>query len=260
MTISNRENVAERKMIQRIEPPTDNDPELLNAYDRIGGNSSEVMRWVLSFVHRDLKKISQGDWLNLRYEITAFVRFGPSRIPIDRRRSKIALTEWVSAPAGWADIGSSLAFPQDREIRRMQSYASGQLSSLRDEGFAYFNLGQTKLRVSNLRGLHGNLSPKLDSAWAAFKYHLAFLLADHPKRILKCPECNILFLRERRNQLYCSRTHQNRSASRKYRDTPYDRIGKRGRPPKIQQEPPGNIKSEKRRPIKRSNKHGTKRR
>ena len=48
--------------------------------------------------------------------------------------------------------------------------------------------------------------------------------------VFRCPECQRIFLRGRKDQGFCSKTCQVRVGVRRLRNTPPDRIGKRGRP------------------------------
>jgi hypothetical protein len=48
------------------------------AYQRIGDTTKSAARWLLNFAYRDLAGLSEGDWLNLRWEYVAFcLRGGP---------------------------------------------------------------------------------------------------------------------------------------------------------------------------------------
>lgn len=52
------------------------------------------------------------------------------------------------------------------------------------------------------------------------------------RKLRRCPECQKIFLRRRKDKGFCSKPCQVRVAVRRLRNTPPDRIGKRGRPPK----------------------------
>lgn len=63
-----------------------------------------------------------------------------------------------------------------------------------------------------------------------FEYHLSDMLAKFALLIYQCPECKTIFLASRKNKQFCSVRCQSRLNMRKYRGTPSERIGKRGRP------------------------------
>jgi len=60
------------------------------------------------------------------------------------------------------------------------------------------------------------------------------LLEKQVNNLSRCPafDCQEVFLKDRSNQVFCSSTCQWRTATRKLRKTPLDRVGKRGRPRK----------------------------
>lgn len=64
-----------------------------------------------------------------------------------------------------------------------------------------------------------------------FEYHLSDILTKFALLILQCPECKTIFLASRKNKQFCSVRCQSRLNMRKYRGTPLERVGKRGRPP-----------------------------
>lgn len=63
-----------------------------------------------------------------------------------------------------------------------------------------------------------------------FEYNLSEILTKFAPFISQCPECKIIFLASRKNKQFCSVRCQSRVNMRKYRNTPPERVGKRGRP------------------------------
>lgn len=65
-----------------------------------------------------------------------------------------------------------------------------------------------------------------------FEYYLSSMLAKYALRIAECPECKIIFLSNRKDQRFCTTRCQSRLTMRKIRNTPPERMNKRGRPKK----------------------------
>ena len=57
--------------------------ETLKGLNRLGRQPRKTMAWLVDFAQRDLSIISEGDRLNLQYEIKAFSTFGPGPTKAD---------------------------------------------------------------------------------------------------------------------------------------------------------------------------------
>lgn len=71
-----------------------------------------------------------------------------------------------------------------------------------------------------------------ESPITVFEYHLASMLTKYALRITDCPECKTIYLSNRKDQKFCTTRCQSRNTMRKIRNTPPERMNKRGRPKK----------------------------
>ncbi len=215
--------------------------ELYKAFDRLGRTYADTMKWAVRFAQCDLSTISEGDWLNLAYEVTAFTRYGVVRRPWNFQKvlkwapgkPRPYLAKAESVP-GWGDAGSPVELPKREVVIPLQAITLGALHSLAEQEFASFNLPAVWLDVIRLEPSSPGTVQPVTTPEGAFTYHLAHLLAENAGNLRRCPECQKFFVADRRNQRYCTVSCQTRVASRKYLGTPPERIGKRGRPPKVQ--------------------------
>ena len=209
--------------------PTAKVEELRKAFQRIGHTPRDRMKWTLKFAQRDLTTLSDGDWLNLAFEVAAFTRFGMLGEPVFTRGSELfgSLHDPI-----WANFLGPVAVPTQEEITGLQASTKQKITHLAVAKATAVELGNTSLRVYPFGKFGGIVHVVTELPSGRFNYVLAHLLADHLGRLRRCPECGLLFLADRRNQRYNSVRCQNRAASRRFRATPPERIGKRGRPRK----------------------------
>ncbi len=217
--------------------------ELDKAFDRLGRTYADTMKWAVRFAQCDLSTISEGDWLNLAYEVTAFTRYGVVRRPWSLHKvlkwapgKPLPYLAKAESTPGWGDARSPVELPKKEVVIPLQAITLGALHSLVEQEVASFKLPAVWLEVIRLEPSSPGTVQPVSTAEGAFTYHLAHLLAENAGNLRRCPECQKFFVADRRNQRYCTVSCQTRVASRKYLGTPPDRIGKRGRPSKkIQQ-------------------------
>lgn len=202
--------------------------ELNAAIDRMKPGGDGVMRWLLEFSQKDLSKISEGDWMNLRVEFIIFQLAGGAKPLFDDRlpdlfkpemkmflRSANDIESWQEVLRGYIDLiikKSHFTLP----IPQMSiSFVPPTLYYSKDD--SWFSL---------------TLALDLDSLTTC-NFALAALLKKYTHLIRCCPECNKFFLADRKNQSFCSAKHQGYAAVRKYRKSKGLITGrKRGRPRK----------------------------
>lgn len=218
--------------------------ELEKAFYRMGSTPADSMKWVIRFAYEERALLSSGDRMNRDYELVSFLRFG-LRHGMAKTPAYI-LTPWMDVPPGWGNLVSPIVLPEEPEILDLQNRTKAFLFKLVAE--EVIDLGDL---VQNIRVKpaiqiveHGpdpakeeNLTigifvPRFETHSNSYLYLLGQLLAAHMGKVKNCPECQRVFLQERRNQKYCTTTCQSRIASRRFLGISEERRGKVGRPPK----------------------------
>lgn len=215
--------------------------ELDKACSRIGGNSFDVTRWLVQFSQASINSLSQGELLNLRYEISAmtFFRFSPRDdlwIPFGAGNS---LKDWQGRLTGTSppeEIASLLknklyrmckGHPSLEQIKELQQFVGGILSSL-------LNKNQVTLEIPSVQvhAFPDRLSDDVyivtigDNPEVLFIYNITWMLIYFGHRIRQCPMCNLIFLADRKNKTFCSSRCQNTYAVRRLRKTKTRSTGK----------------------------------
>ena len=233
-------------MAKRMDPKLDPERlELGKAYRRIGKKPADAMRWVIKFACEKPKSLSAGDRINRDYELVAFVRFG---VPVGWKFPPYnSDVPWVEVPKGWGDAMSPVSLPTENEVLALQVSTAQYLNQLISEREFDVPIDIKVYRVQpvirpvyhakdpskNKLLAEGYVIPVVRSPEAAFLYLLVNLMRAFVGKVKNCPECKKIFLKERKNQKYCSVTCQSRVATRKYLGITEDRRGKRGRPRKV---------------------------
>lgn len=138
---------------------------------RIGTTTGSAARWLVDFVNLDLETLSEGDWLNLRWE---YIRFGRLGIPV-----QLAPRTMVQKDQAWAKEG----------IRRL---ADGQEWSFDFQMTARLKMVDGSLQEEPV-GARG--APFAMMVWQALR-HTA-------KHFRLCKECRRPLIAQKR-QVYCS--------------------------------------------------------
>ncbi len=220
--------------------------DLEKARLRIGDNPIKAMEWALRFGQEDLSALSEENLRDLRYEIAIFAQVGPQGMerPLPqgtttqdwswRLREKGEVAPWEPAEK---EI-ELRRLPPLEALKELHDGIVQHVDELIRTGRTEFprTSGKLVIQYSDDHDCAVNyfhpLMSKEDTRENAFWSFFAHLLTSRAHRIRRCTECRRVFLAGRRNQHYCTVRCQSRVASRKYRNTPPDRVGKRGRPSK----------------------------
>ena len=201
---------------------------LQKASNRIGGTPKAWMQWLLQFAARDLAALSTGGWMDLRYEIALFTIVAPPQA--------WKLGRYVFASTGMGPMDGPPWYynvPTPEEVGEFQAETQQHLDELIQTNRTTFPVLHAGLAVFHDTELDlGVLAVAPEAIGASFLYGLARLLEIHAPRLRLCTSCRARFLANRRGQRFCSLRCQSLFNMRKYRGTPPERIGKRGRPPK----------------------------
>jgi hypothetical protein len=176
------------------------------------------LEWAVRFAQMDLATLRAGDWLNVREDFLAFL--GQSSDP-ERElvfvgdRGGLVTTRW-EAP-----------FPEDfteQDFRALQADVCTILHAAAGDnmGEKPSCIGVKTALVVQPQGV--SVSPRggyFTSVFGSTRDMFLFLLLDvlrqePPDRILRCPECQTLFVRAY-TQVYCSRRCTNRASIRNWR-------------------------------------------
>jgi hypothetical protein len=171
-------------------------PEDERALARIKFEASEwdQLNWYVQFAAKRIKQLSPGERLSLREEARAVER------TLARR------------------IGGAESVPEidDDELQRLHGFFSKKLLELVTTG--HVTLGPFELRILITFGLVSETVGGKGLLGNRFlTYHFAKLLTWFPDAIRGCPHCNNIFLRFRRNAIYCSRACQSVAVMRQLR-------------------------------------------
>jgi len=228
--------------------------------DRFGAHTASQhplawLRWVLSLYHRDLSVLSEGDLRNLKEEAAVLIHLPVYRtMPLREIQELIKILEDTKAikllhPSRLyrKKVGSEqvplvseeIPLPSEEEIKAFQMKIRSVLDSLLSNDRAEFDPIQTRTiifrNVPMLLHSREIVQEIVVDCVATGKfadqalYQVQNLLAEYGALVKKCPECEKLFPRHRKNQVYCSRKCQSVVTSRQYRERQKEEITK-GRP------------------------------
>ncbi len=239
-------------------------PEILKARERIlttpNGNGQEsrnnpraaAMRWAINLAWAEIDKLSEGDFSNLQYEIDWFRRVDIEAPFIE------PILEFQDKELGPPPLSAK------ESIGKVQTWFRESLSTIAqrnpDEPGVSFQAPATIHRLSWIASHQRWVSPidafRQDAGEPQLCSALFFLLKHHAEDIRTCPcgDCQHIFLRDRRNQEFCSKRCQERQAKRIELEIPPERYGKRGRPPRQSPKPRSNARIRT-----KGGKHATKR-
>lgn len=227
---------------------------------RLGITRADTMEWLLRFVQTDLSRLSKGDWENLAFEIACFMQYAGPHAETDEAREFYCLKKWDGKPYSSKNLEGSPAIatlrhhvnilrdafslqpslPNQKDLLALHSQVKNMLFEIMDRGVFVFQRPHTTQYLERWPGKYGPPEKAIPSLIRSitlaetppdlFIIHAYDYLEQFAEKLAKCPECSTVFLLERTNKKYCSLQCQTRVATRRNRNTPPDRVGKRGRP------------------------------
>jgi endogenous inhibitor of DNA gyrase (YacG/DUF329 family) len=188
------------------------------------------LRFAIAFAIMDLNQLGEGDWLNLRKDLTNFARlFG-------RPMQEAEDDATIFGVAAWPLPGSSITVKfTHKMIHTLQVDVSNFLHYSLDLK-AYYDAARRGEDISPparippdihaRQWLHWPEDPTKDAVLFAsgelrdlFILRLIHLLQKDASHLRRCPECQTIFYRVRKQE-YCSRRCTNRANMREWRKTP----------------------------------------
>jgi hypothetical protein len=178
-------------------------------------NATQRLQFVVRFVQLDLDTLRPGDWLNLQWELRDFL------LPTHQDLGVRGLHTFPVDPPVPEEYSRA-------DFRALQAEARELLAMVidsRDDARIWRRIPIDHIRIAaphvlgppdRKQGRHFLCvqGPTRDM----FLLRLLFLLCElNTAVLLRCPECNTIFLRKR-NQEYCSRTCVNRVSQRRWRE------------------------------------------
>jgi hypothetical protein len=193
------------RVIKRAPMPPGTD-EFMKALERLGNHSVALMDWLLTFARRNFDELSKGDWLNLTYEVALFVWLnGPASPPSD-------YCEGVELKA------ETIPLPDPLVIKQCQAICRKHLDEFIAKGSTSFDVQSgMSMTVRKLRSGGCCMTYFSKEVTPGFKHAVARTLLTVGPDIERCPECEQLFIRYRRNMRFCSTKCLSRVTSRRLR-------------------------------------------
>ena len=188
--------------------------KLEEAGRQIGMDAVGLMRWVLRFSRQELSSLSAEELLDVRFELE---KFGQSTALVGQGRDSFPSPV---APGGRGILDCNL--PNEQTVRSYQHKLRHLLQQVVEEGGVSFRTPPMDHHLTWSREV-GDLHDLTYVVTAAdepdgpYTYVLIQLLVSHGKYLRRCDECTQIFLAERSNQTYCSKTCQTRAGTRRYR-------------------------------------------
>jgi hypothetical protein len=193
------------------------------------------LQFVVAFAQLDLDTLSAGDWLNLREALSRFVYmmpgWGAPTKPItaldvaggraDLFQPMLSLGLLGIVPdAEDAEVVHPFSTWAVEDVRTLQADTLAWLQSFTapivpGEGFLPHALPLSGKVSLSPHGPHVHVIAPVRMLF--FWYLLWLLLAEPPDRIQRCPECETIFYRVKK-QAYCSRACGNRATQRRWRE------------------------------------------
>jgi hypothetical protein len=246
--------------------------ELEKASSRTGVDPHEVIGWVLRFSRMKLEDLSLGEWLNLTYEIARLGEFQyqpqirerswwptitvhnwygmdhtqgltmSDKNTLKALRAQVtsslmprATARKLSRPdiSVFCSVRKTCTLPDRDTITTLQHQVRLHLQQLIDDGSTIIDVPAVLLGIAtNTDSDDASITEYADSPQAIFERNLALILSKTAMRLHGCRECHLTFYADRRGKQYCSSRCQSRAGTRRYRNTPPERVGKLGRPSK----------------------------
>jgi hypothetical protein len=217
----------------RLDPDTQIAQEIMKGINRIGENAEEAMDWILKFSQLDLTELSQGDLVNLQYEIAGFRGFHlllspPGHVQlVPSRESQF-----------WLPSIQEEYIPQEKEIRTLQGLIRERIKdiiqkppgNLRDRATS-LGPANVQFSASSFDGKRSQLQIYSDSPSERFLINMAFLFALFIHHLHACLDCQKIFRATRTDQKYCSLRCQSRVALMNFRQKSHSRKQKPGAKP-----------------------------
>lgn len=177
------------------------------------------LRWLLAFSERTPFHLSQGDWLNLRHEVGALTLAVSTKSVKSAEEIEEKIKRLVESKRAISIL------PSEEEVLELQDKIQRALKELLSP-LGTTILGPFRVKVWVSRGDRTQIAPVRKSyidqlvegsVTDRTMHQIAILLGKYGAMVERCPECERLFLADRKNQTYCSAKCQTRVTSRRYR-------------------------------------------
>lgn len=207
--------------------------EIEKAAGRVGKNILECLAWLLRFTQTNLNEISRGEFIDLGYELNCLADFyycargyggpfgavglsccdwnGHSRFKADA----LALTQAILTERAFRPPMNP---PSIDQIKGLQQYSAGLVTEWLQGKCLNLELSEVTVIMGHCEDADCPVVTRLaDHPEDLFKHNTAFFLANGASRIRRCPECQQVFLADRKNKKSCSARCQNTAAVRRLR-------------------------------------------
>lgn len=189
--------------------------------------ADERLAFAVAFAQMDLSQFRPGDWLNLRGDLTSFLGLTPGSVTPLASLGGIEAVIADPHPQEWAEkdfeklqkttYGLLVSKAEDIEMAQIRE-PSTEKGPRTENDSRPFSGGNLLFVVAPRSPGRPAFPTFYGSASNMFFLILALLLGQQPSdRIRRCPECQRLFLRIRKQE-YCSRMCVNRVNKRTWRE------------------------------------------
>jgi hypothetical protein len=210
---------------------------ILNRYQArtLRSRSRAWLRLALDIANADLAKLSEGDWINMQYEVAAFCDWLTVQSimddDIDMIEDELMVIEKVKAEGRLVDESEEEDFPRlpaREDIQNLQAVFRTNLNHLlftpHEDPRIPIHLGiSINMEVNISKSSKGRVvcsqNPSAEKSWENLGlFILTFFLGRNANMIHKCEECTKMYLADRKDQLYCNVRCRNRATQRRFRE------------------------------------------
>jgi hypothetical protein len=186
--------------------------------------------FAIRFANLELEGLRRGDWYNLFDEVTEFVGFRTGRTLDEARRqaSRVGVSPWPLSGRFAESINENTIRALQADVRQLLNGMLDRHEDLDAKGRGEQPARDAPTLVPEIHiryWLYWQRDQDEDAALFQdgrlrdlFLSTLVFLLARDVAHVRRCPECQTIFYRVRK-QRYCTRTCTNRANMRDWRNT-----------------------------------------
>ncbi len=192
--------------------------EYEKAQGRIGRTAAKSFHWLLEFAQRGMSNMSEGDWLNARYEVLVMTNSAPM-VAFGQDHPELA-----DVPQ-WTDWGESAPLPTVDKVSAIQTETHRLLQTFLDHNRLRVSVPSFHVQVERYPEpgrkdalLSVDPGQGEEAAWGGWRVLIVSLLKNYGGALRRCPECGKFFHARRRTQAFDTRTCVNRATQRRWRE------------------------------------------
>ena len=202
--------------------------EIEKAGARIGKDNFAGMDWLLRFIQTDLNAMSQGELMDLGFELNRLADFqysdGMEALGLSEydwkgnnrfQKDSDALT--LAQVVLESNIRPPMEPPSISQIKELQNVGKTAVDQFLESGCFGLTLPSTRVVAYSMENIGDGIFTMVDQPKDLFVHNIFLLLAYGFPRIRRCPTCQTIFFADRKNKKSCSVRCQNTAAVRRIR-------------------------------------------